>query len=197
MAPDRRLSLRSSVLLGSLGFTLASLVVFATVAFGENWMYHNLGEIGSYLAWGLMFVILGGILLSPLIWGPRRLARFLPGFALSFFGYVIGWYTGYIGFGMRSGEWLGAVLGCLFFAAGLAAMFKIKSYVLVLQLFLVVFLLNAAGYFLGEMLYFSIHGRTGMLFWGLVYGLFFGAGIGAAIHLAQKQTQTLPDKLVT
>src|SRR4030095_8480213 len=185
---DRALSIRSSILIGSLGFTLASLVFFCTVALGENWMYMNLGEVGSYLAWGAMFVVLGGILLSPLLRGPRRLLRFLPAFALCFFGYVIGWYTGYMAMGGRPGEWFGAVLGCLLFTAGLAAAFKIRSYRDLFQLFVVILLPNAAGYFLGEMLYFTIRGRMEMMFWGLVYGLFFGAGIGAAVYLAQKQT---------
>lgn len=194
---DRALSIRSSILIGSLGFTLASLVVFSTVAFGENWMYRNLGEVGSYVAWGTMFVVLGGILLSPLLRGPRRLVRFLPAFALCFFAYVIGWYTGYIALEGRAGEWFGAVLGCLMFTAGLAATFKTRSYRDLFQLFVVVLLPNAAGYFLGELLYFTIHGRMGMMFWGLVYGLFFGAGIGAAVYLAQKQTHASADKLVT
>ena len=194
---ERHLSMRSSILIGSLGFTVASLVVFLTVAFGENWMYRNLGEGGSYAAWGAMFVVLGGILLSPLLRGPRRFTRFLPGFALSFIGYVVGWCAGYMGIGGRGGEWFGAILGCLLFTAGLAAMFKIKSFALLLRLFVIVFLLNAAGYFVGEMIYFSIHGRTGMVFWGLIYGLFFGAGIGAAVYLAQRQNQISADKLVT
>lgn len=195
MSPDRALSLRSSILIGSLGFTVASLVVFVTVAFGENWMYRRLGEVGSYAAWGAMFCVLGGILLSPLLRGPRRLPRFLPGFALSFIAYVVGWYLGYAALQGRGGELLGAVLGCLLFAAGLAVMFRIKSMGLILQLFVVVFLLNAAGYFLGEFLYFTIRGRTGMVFWGLVYGLFFGSGIGAAIYLAQKPTHAYPTNL--
>jgi hypothetical protein len=194
---DRALSIRSSMLIGSLGFTFASLVVFSTVAFGENWMYMNLGEVGSYFAWGAMFVVLGGILLSPLLRGPRRLVRFLPAFALSFFGYVIGWYAGYMAEGGRAGEWFGAILGCLFFTAGIAATFRIKSYRDLFQIFRLVFLLNATGYFLGGMLHSTIRGRVGMLFWGLVYGLFFGAGIGAAVYLAQKEPQASPNKLVT
>ena len=53
-------SLTRSALLGGLGFGLASLLVFATVAFGERWMYTHLGLWGAYLAWTVLFIGLGG-----------------------------------------------------------------------------------------------------------------------------------------
>src|SRR5215469_11378650 len=37
------LTLSRSVLLGTMGFFVASLIVFGTVAFGERWMYRSLG----------------------------------------------------------------------------------------------------------------------------------------------------------
>jgi len=43
-------SLRRSLLIGGLGFAAVSLCVFATVAFGERWMYRNLTVIGAYVA---------------------------------------------------------------------------------------------------------------------------------------------------
>jgi len=43
-------SLARSLLIGGFGFCLASLCVFATVAFAEWWRYRNLGLSGS-LRW--------------------------------------------------------------------------------------------------------------------------------------------------
>ena len=56
-----------SLLVGGFGFGMASLCVFATVAFGEGWMYERLGLAGAYLAWILMFVLLGGGVFVPLV----------------------------------------------------------------------------------------------------------------------------------
>jgi len=52
-------SLGRSLLIGSFGFCLASLCVFATVAFAERWMYRNLGLGGAYLVWTVLFIIDG------------------------------------------------------------------------------------------------------------------------------------------
>src|SRR5262249_44282297 len=66
-------SLVRSLLIGSFGFCLASLCVFASVAFAERWMYRNLGLSGAYVVWTVLFILLGGALLSPLVIGPGRL----------------------------------------------------------------------------------------------------------------------------
>jgi hypothetical protein len=47
------------------------------------------------------------------------------------------------------------------------------------------FIANSAGYFLGALLYYSIRGKTGMLLWGVLYGLCLGSGLGLSIFLAQ------------
>ena len=49
----------------------------------------------------------------------------------------------------------------------------------------VLFVANSAGYFLGAAIWAYAGGETGMLLWGVVYGLFLGAGLGAIIHLCQ------------
>jgi hypothetical protein len=51
----------------------------------------------------------------------------------------------------------------------------------------VLFVSNALGYFLGGALYYSIGGPFGMLLWGLLYGVCFGAGIGAALQFVQQE----------
>jgi hypothetical protein len=72
----------------------------------------------------------------------------------------------------------------LVFAAGFRSL---KSTV---KLSAVLFVSNCLGYFVGSALNNSFGGRSGMLLWGVAYGLFFGAGIGAALQLVQVDTQT-------
>ena len=65
--------LSHAVLKGGIGFCLVSLVVFASVAFGERWMYMHLGVMGAYVVWTLGFILLGGAMLGSLISGRWRL----------------------------------------------------------------------------------------------------------------------------
>ena len=64
-----------------------------------------------------------------------------------------------------------------------------------LKLSAVLFVSNCLGYFLGSALNKSFGGQTGMLLWGVAYGLFFGAGIGAALHLVQQQKRQVSHEL--
>lgn len=181
-APPR--TLRQSAFAGALGFGLASVAVFATVAFGERWMYENLGLAGAYVAWTVLFVLLGGGALQPLAPPRRGRLPFLATFALAFLAYAAGWCAAYFTLGGAAGEWLGSLAGSALLALVLAAGLGVAR--LTPRLALLLFLANSAGYFLGSLLYESIGGRTGMLLWGVAYGLFLGAGLGAALHLARR-----------
>jgi len=88
-------SLSRSILIGAIGFCLVSLVVFATVAFGERWMYRTLGLTGAYLAWTVLFILLGGAVLGSLVVGRWRLPRFYLIFGLAFFAYAAGWVAAF------------------------------------------------------------------------------------------------------
>lgn len=174
-----------SLLIGSLGFCLTSLCVFATVAFAERWMYRNLGLTGAYVAWTVLFIFLGGALLSPLVIGPDRWWRFQLVFGMAFFLYAIGWTGSYFTLRGVAGEWVGSVAGSLLMALVIALAFGAgKSF---LTLAAILFVANSAGYFLGGLFFDSMRGKAGMIIWGLIYGLFLGAGIGLAIFLAQAQ----------
>ena len=83
-------SLWRCLLIGGLGFGLASLGVFATVAFGETWMYAHLGHVGAYVVWTGLFIVLGGAALRPLIVRRDRAARFFLLFGWAFFAYAVG-----------------------------------------------------------------------------------------------------------
>jgi hypothetical protein len=58
----------------------------------------------------------------------------------------------------------------------------------VFQFSALLFIANSIGYFIGAILYARIGGSTGMLLWGVVYGLCLGAGMGAVLHFAQRWT---------
>jgi hypothetical protein len=177
-------SLGRSLLIGGFGFCLASLCVFATVAFAERWMYRNLSLTGAYIVWTVLFILLGGVLLSPLVIGPGRLWRFQLLFGTAFLLYAAGWVGSYFTLQGVAGAWAGSIVGSILMALVIAMAFGvIKSF---LAQAAALFISNSAGYFIGESLYNSIRGQTGMLLWGVLYGLCLGAGLGSSIFLAQK-----------
>ena len=180
-------SLSRSIVTGAIGFCLASLCVFATVAFAERWMYQTLGFTVAYLAWTAMFILLGGAAFGSLVTGWWRLPRFYLLFAMAFFAYAISWMCAYFILRGTAGEWLGSLAGSLLMALVFAVAFgALRSF---LKLSALLFVTNSVGYFLGSALNNSFTGRTGMLLWGLVYGLFLGAGIGAVLHVAQVKNE--------
>ena len=178
-------SLGRSLLVGGLGFGLASLVVFVTVAFAERWMYLRLGLLGAYLTWTALFILLGGGVLGSLVVGRWRLPKFYLLFGLAFFVYAAGWVAAYFAFRGAAGEWIGSLVGSVLMGSAFAAGFGVMRSALKLSAAL--FVANSAGYFLGSALNNAIGGSTGMLLWGTAYGLFLGAGLGAVLHLAQAQ----------
>lgn len=176
-------SLARSLVTGGLGFCLASLCVFATVAFAERWMYTRLGLLGAYLAWTALFILLGGGALGSLAVGRWRLPRFYLIFGAAFFAYAAGWVGAYFFLRGAAGEWVGSLAGSLLMGSVLAVGFGAARSSL--KLSVILFAANSAGYFLGSALNEAVRGRAGMLLWGAVYGLWLGAGLGAALHFAQ------------
>ena len=177
-------SLSRAVVIGAIGFGLASLCVFATVAFGERWLYTNAGILGAYLIWTALFILLGGAALGSLVVGRWRLPKFYLLYGIAFFAYAVGWVGAYFTLrGSRAGEWVGSVAGsvlmALVFALGFGALRSVS------KLSAILFVANSIGYFAGSALNDYFGGKSGMLLWGILYGLFLGAGIGAVLHLAQ------------
>ncbi len=180
-------SLRRALLIGAVGFGLASTGVFATVAFAEGWMYANLGLAGAYLVWTGLFILLGGGALGSLVTGSWRLPRFYLLFGLAFFGYAVGWIGAYFTFRGATGEWIGSLAGSILMGSVLAAGFgKARS---ALKLSALLFVTNSIGYFLGSALNNYFGGRAGMLLWGIAYGVCLGGGLGAALHIVQVPRQ--------
>jgi len=182
-------SLTRSIATGAIGFALVSLCVFATVAFAERWMYQNLGLVGAYLAWTVLFIVLSGAVFGSLVIVRWRLPRFYLLWALAFFAYAAAWMLAYFNVPRTAGELIGAIAGSILMAVVLALGFgSLRS---IVKLSAVLFVSNSLGYFLGAALFQSLNAPTGMLLFGVVYGLFFGAGIGAALHLVQADTSKL------
>jgi hypothetical protein len=179
----RPLTLNYSLWFGAIGFCLASVLVFATVAFGERWMYRHLGLTGAYLCWTAVFIAAGGGVLSRLVIGPGREARFYALFSIAFLAYAVGWVAAYFSMPNRAGEWLGSIAGAGLMGLVLAWAFGAMRNLL--KIIAVLFVGNSAGYFLGNFLNSSLHGSAGMLAWGVAYGLGLGAGLGAALYFAQ------------
>jgi hypothetical protein len=175
---------------GALGFGLASLCVFATVAFAEMWMYTTLGLYGAYTVWTILFIGLGSFALIPLR-GPSVSPRaFLAIFALGFLFYAIGWMAAYFVLTGRPGEWAGSLAGSVLLGLTFCAGFR--SWPSSASVCAVLFVSNSIGYFLGDALDRAIGGPIGMLLWGGAYGLFLGAGLGASLHLLQHRRTHAP-----
>lgn len=172
-----------AALRGGLGFGSASLAVFATVAFGEGWMYQNLGVGGAYLVWTLLFVGLGGLSLAGMV-APALRRRFWAAFAFGFLAYSAGWITAYFTLRSAAGEWLGSLAGSLLMALVFAAAFRKLGDLPVFSA--IFFVASSAGYFAGSAANDAVQGQAGMLLWGALYGLFLGAGLGLALARAQR-----------
>jgi len=176
-------TLQRSLLTGGIGFGLVSLNVFATVAFGERWMYERLGLMTAYLAWTALFIILGGGVLGSLVVGRWRLPWFYLLFGLAFFAYAVGWVGAYFFLRGTLGEWVGSLVGSFMMGSVLALGLGARHSIL--KLCVILFAANSSGYFLGSALNDYIGGSSGMLSWGTVYGICLGAGLGAVLHYGQ------------
>lgn len=178
-------TLTRSVATGAIGFGLVSLCVFATVAFIERWMFQNLGLFGSYIAWIVLFILLSGGVFGSLVVVDRwRLPKFYLLWAVAFFAYAAVWMIAYFKLGRTMGEAIGSLVGSIFMVLVLAAGFRSLNSTVKLSALL--FVSNCLGYFSGAALFDSLSAPTGMLLFGVVYGLFFGAGIGAVLQIVQR-----------
>ena len=138
----------------------------------------------AYLTWTVLFIVLSGAVFGSLVVVRWRLPKFYVLFGLAFFAYAVAWIIAYFILRNAAGELLGSLAGSVLMALVFAAGFG--SLGSTVKLSAVLFVSNALGYFLGSALNEAFGGQTGMLLWGIAYGLFFGAGIGAALQLVQQ-----------
>jgi hypothetical protein len=182
-APAALPTLSRAVVTGALGFGLASLCVFATVAFAERWMYDRLGLRGAYVVWTALFILLGGTALRPIVTSGSA-GRFYLLFALGFFVYAVGWIGAYFTLRGAAGEWAGSLVGSALMGLVFAAGFRVPRSTF--RLAAVLFIANSIGYFVGSFINSAVGAKTGMLLWGGIYGLCLGGGLGAVLQIAQR-----------
>src|SRR5436190_4086936 len=96
-APAKVPTLGSSVLRGTLGFTIVSVAGFAPWALGAGWFQKGIGEAGLYAVCAAVFIGLSGLLLHGLILGPGSLPRFYKLFGIAFAAYSAAWIAGWMG----------------------------------------------------------------------------------------------------
>jgi hypothetical protein len=164
--------LRRDLLLGALGYGACSLAAYAVWAFGYRWFRQNGGDALLYPAVAAVLLLLPGFVLHPLAGG--RL-RFLKAYVPAFLAYAGTWSAVWFLLRFAHRDWLASALGSLAFVAVAAAVFRSGRGLL--RNGLLFFALHSAGYFAGEQAYFALPGVPGMLAWGLLHGLGFGAGL--------------------
>jgi hypothetical protein len=186
--PETSPSLGASILRGSLGFAVVSIAAYALWAVAGKWLTGHLKEGGFYAVDAAVFLALTGFLLHPLVAGPRSYRRFMTAFIPAFIAYAAVWCGCWFALHFGWGEWLGSLAGCLAFALVVGAVLgHLRP---LLPVTVVLFVTHSAGYFLGGPLHYRSgpeHRVLGILGWGLLYGLGFGAGIGYAFHSFQRR----------
>jgi hypothetical protein len=185
-------SLAASIERGTIGFTLVSIAGFIPWAVFGRTLYRSVGETGMYLACALVFVVLSGPAMHRLIIGPGSLARFYKVFSPAFALYSVLWIAGWYVQKGHVGSVIGLIAGTSAMAWVLVTAFDAKG--AFLKVTAILFLLNAAGYFIGGVVEAALireHRLAAMLSWGLFYGLGFGAGLGWAFHAVQREARTL------
>jgi hypothetical protein len=195
-----------SVTLGAVGFTAVSVAGFVPWAVFARPLRRSIGELGMYLVCAAVFLVLSGLLLHRLIIGPGSLSRFYKIFTPAFLVYAVAWIVCWMQLrgplGMDAAGALGLFVGALLMGLIFTRAFD-AGHALV-RVVLAIFVLNAAGYFIGgwvegalmaqrEAGLFGLSSRgtaiLAMLSWGVFYGLGLGAGLGLAFYFCQSSAR--------
>jgi hypothetical protein len=187
-APARIPSLGASILRGVVGFTILSVAGFLPWILGLG---KRIGTGGMYAACAVVFIGLSGPLLHRLILGPGSLPRFYKLFGLAFALYAGAWVAAYMGLKGHVGGIVGLFAGSALMGGLFAAAFDERR--AALPSIAALFLLNLAGYYLGnavELALVKTHLTAAMLLYGVCYGAGFGAGLGLAFHVCQKTARS-------
>ena len=183
-------SLMESLVGGWMGFGLVSTAVVLTVAFGEAWLYENLGPIVAYSLWTAFFIIGAGLLLGRLVAGPGSRARFFAAFALAFLLYASAYVAGHFGLHGVLGECLGLLAGSVAMAVTLCLAFDARKNLF--EIALVLCAGNFAGYFLGRIVWSGLRGKVGMVVgFGIIYGVCLGFALGYTLYACQTRLREL------
>ncbi len=181
-------NLKQSLTVGTLGFTIVSVLMFGVWAVGGRWLQQELGDLLFYSVLAVGFMAGGGGVFKPILIG-ENLGRFYGLFVGSFFVYAAVWTLCWFKV-PNYGEWLATVLGPAAMGLMFAWSFGAPGQRWRCVAGLVVG--HTAGYFVGSWLFAlePLHNRFGMLLWGVTYGAGFGAGISFALFLCQTANRT-------
>ena len=185
-------TLGASLIQGMIGFTVVSVAGFAPWAVFGKWLHMQVGEAGMYAVCAVVFLALTAPLLHQLIIGPGSVSRFYKLFGLSFTAYSVAWIAGWMLLRGHPGSIAGLLAGTMVMACMLVAAFDALR--VVVKVFLVLFVLNAIGYFVGwlsEAALIKEHPLAAKLSWGVFYGIGLGAGLGLAFHFCQERARKL------
>ena len=199
-------SLKASLMRGIIGFTFVSVAGFAPWAFAGRWFSRRIGEAGLYAVCAVIFIGLSGLVLHRLIIGRGSLIRFYKLFGIAFTAYSVAWIVGWMSLRGHAGSVVGLLAGTAVMSWLLTRAFDAVD--ATWKVIAALFVLNALGYFIGgwvegnvmAMKEFSLFGvalerRTqrliAMLLWGVFYGIGLGAGLGLAFYNCQAAARAL------
>lgn len=175
------ISSQLSMLYGSLGFGVLSVVAFSIWAFR---LAPGAGPMFALIA--LIYIVLSGPILSRLVATKGATFRFSVIFATAFLVYAIIWCVFWFGLGGKfKADLFGSAVGMAAFTWILQSVVgrgKLRGF---LPNWGVVFTLHTLGYYLGGESYYLVGGSIGRLLWGVGYGLGFGAGLGYLLYQCQ------------
>ncbi len=184
-------TLGASIMRGIIGFTAVSIAGFLPWPIIGRW-FRAAGEVGLYIVCTAVFIGLSGVCLHRLILGPGSLSRFYKLFALAFVAYAVAWVALWMKLRGDEGSIAGLLAGTCAMGAIFAFAFDAKRQAL--GVIIALFVCNTLGYYVGGRVEGKLiidHHVAAMLLWGACYGIGFGAGLGFAFHLCQKQARAL------
>lgn len=185
-------SLAASLFIGVVGFTIVSVAGFIPWAVFGQALHHRIGEAGLYAVCAVIFIGLSGLLLHRLIIGPGSLGRFYRLFSGAFAAYSIAWILGWMILRGHLGGAVGLLAGAIAMGSILALAFDARDQAL--KAVAALFVLNAAGYFGGGLVEAAlIHHQplAAKLLWGVCFGAGMGAGLGLAFYFCQHRARAL------
>jgi len=180
----------AAIIRGALGFAAVGVAAFSVWAFGGKAFKGRGGEPAMYAAITLVFLGLSGLVLHPLVEGPRRLWRFYKVFIPAFLAYAAVWCAFWAALKFGPGEWLGSAGGSAAFA--LVAGLLLGNRRAIPKGAAALFVTHSIGYFAGGPVFYGMHKthpQLGMLLWGVIYGLGFGAGLGYVFFISQRPAE--------
>lgn len=186
----RPLSLPGSMLRGAAGFAVVSVAGFAPWALFGRWLGAQLGEGGVFGVCAVVFILLSGVMLHPLIIGPGSIAIFYKLFGVTFPAYVLAWIIAWTCLGGDLGNLAGLLAGAVVLGWMLSRAFEAPR--AAWGAITAIFVLSAVGFFAGakvEAMAVGAQETIARLVWGACFGAGFGAGLGVAFYLCQGEVR--------